>query len=163
MKDACTSTFFPWPAVHMRSMAAPRVMVAAALMAMAQPGWAACNVTAQSVNFGNYIQFVNQPTDSTGNIGITCDASASYTISLSTGGSASYTPRVLTDGTHALDYNLYSDAGHGLIWGNGTGGTNSSVSATDTGGNHIVYGRIPARQIPSVGTYSDSIDVTVDF
>jgi spore coat protein U-like protein len=140
-----------------------RWVFAAALAAGAQSGWAACTVNAQSVNFGVYIQFSNQPTDSAGSVGVTCDAATPYSISLSTGGSANYASRTMTAGGHSMSYNLYADPGHNTIWGDGAAGGSSTVNGSGTSANHPVYGRMAARQDAHVGSYIDSINVTLDF
>jgi spore coat protein U-like protein len=38
-----------------------------------------------------------------------------------------------------------------------------TVSGTGTSSDFTVYGRIPARQNASVGSYSDTITVTITF
>lgn len=120
-----------------------------------------CNLSVQGVSFGNYDVFSSQSLDSTGNIGVSCDVSAPYTISLSPG-SGSYTSRSMANGPHTLNYNLYTDATRTTIWGDGSG-TTTTVSGSGTSANHTVYGRVPARQNAYVGSYSDSITVTLTF
>lgn len=132
------------------------------LATAAQSGWAGCSVNAQSVNFGNYSPFSSQPTDSAGNIGVTCDVITSYSIALSAGG-GTYTARVMTSAGHLLYYNLYSDIGRNIVWGDGIGGVSSTLSGSGTSVNHPVYGRIPARQNAYVGSYGDTITVTLNF
>lgn len=137
-------------------------LLAVALAITAQQGWAAtCTVSAQAVSFGSYDVFSNQSLDSTGNIGVTCDVSSAYTISLSPGG-GSYTSRSMASGANNLNYNLYTDATRTIVWGDGTGST-ATVNGSGTSGSHTVYGRIPARQNAYVGTYSDVITVTLAF
>jgi spore coat protein U-like protein len=139
-----------------------RWIFAAALTATAQHGWSAqCSLSAQGVNFGSYDVFNNVGLDSTGNIGVTCDISTAYSLSLSPGGGP-YASRSMADGPNLLNYNLYTDAARAVIWGDGTGGT-GVVSGSGTTANHTVYGRISARQNVSLGSYSDSITVTVNF
>lgn len=107
------------------------------------------------------------PTDSTGSVVYDCDPSdKNIRITLSTGSSGTFTPRALANGSDQLAYNLYEDAALTSIWGDGTGGSNfyfiknphpqKPVSLT-------IYGRIPPLQDVAVGTYSDTVIVTVDF
>jgi spore coat protein U-like protein len=139
-----------------------RWIFAAALATTAQHGWSAqCSLSILGVNFGSYDVFNNVGLDSTGNIGVTCDMDTPYSLSLSPGG-GSYASRLMADGPNLLGYNLYTEAARAVIWGDGTGGT-GVVSGSGTTGNHTVYGRISARQNVSVGSYSDSITVTVNF
>jgi spore coat protein U-like protein len=61
-----------------------------------------------------------------------------------------------------LSYFLYSDSGRTTNWGNVTG---SWVSGTGTGTaqNLTVYGRIPASQSALIGSYADTVTVTITF
>jgi spore coat protein U-like protein len=150
-----------------------RCLAAAALIAPIQ-AWAAlsCTTSAQAVAFGNYDPLSSLPTDSTGQVSVTCtnlvNLLVSYTVALSTGVSGSYSNRQLASGSNRLNYNLYTDLTHLLVWGDGTSGT-STVSNTflvvlaGITANHTVYGRIPARQNVAVGSYSDTITVTVTY
>ena len=72
----------------------------------------------------------------------------------------------MLNGSEPLNYNLYRDAARTAIWGDGTGGTqvysdprtprNQNVTLT-------VYGRIPAGQDVSVGTYTNTVTATINF
>ena len=125
--------------------------------------WSACTISADGVNFGSYDASLNQDSDSAGNISVNCDSGAAYTLALSAGG-GSYTTRVMNNGAFALNYNLYTDAARTFVWGDGSGATATvGGSGTGTATNIAVYGRIPARQHPHVGSYSDNIVVTVSF
>lgn len=140
-----------------------RIFAAIMLAMMAQQAWAQCNVTAQSINFGNYTQFSPAHTDSAGNIGVTCDAAASFSIALSTG-AGTYAARIMANSEgHVLRYNLYLDAGRNVVWGDGVGGASSTASGNGTSANYTVYGRIPAGQNAYAGNYGDSIIVTLNF
>ncbi len=137
-------------------------LLAVALAMTAPQGWAAtCSLNVTGVNFGGYNVFSNVALDSAGNIGVSSDVSAEYTIALSKGG-GSYEQRVMSSGAYSLNYNLYTDAARTGVWGDGNGGF-AIVSGSGTSVNHVVYGRIPARQNVTVGSYSDSIIVTLTF
>lgn len=120
-----------------------------------------CTLTITNVAFAAYDVFTKTKTNSTGKVKVKCSASASYTISLSAG-SGTFTSRVMKNGSYQLDYNLYTNTTHTTIWGDGTSGT-STVSATGTGATYTVYGQIPALQNVRVGSYSDTITVTVTY
>lgn len=138
-------------------------LLAMALAMTAQQGWSACTVSAEAVSFGSYDVFSNQSLDSTGNISLTsCLVGIGYSISLSPGG-GSYASRSMANGAHRLDYNLYTDAARTIIWGDGTGATAVVSGLWLTTVHRTVYGRIPARQNAYVGSYSDTITVTVTF
>lgn len=122
---------------------------------------ATCSLGVQGVNFGDYDFLSSQNLDSVGHVTVTCDVSASFTISLSTG-AGTYASRTMQSGTHQLHYNLFTDAAHTIVWGDGTGGS-ATVSGSGTSIDEIVYGSVPAGQNPYVGTYSDTIVVTLTF
>lgn len=118
-----------------------------------------CTLSTSDVNFGNY---TGSNLDATGNVSVTCTNAQSYTIALSKGHSSDYN-RFMTF-NYELYYNLYKDASHVTVWGDGTDG---SETVSDTGSSspqsHTVYGRIPGGQWPDLGSYSDSIVVTVTY
>jgi spore coat protein U-like protein len=121
-----------------------------------------CTISTQSVNFGSYDVFSNSSLESTGNISINCDSTASYTISLSSG-SGTFSDRTLTFSSYQLSYNLFIDAARTMIWGDGSGGASAVSGMASTTANHIVYGRVPARQNAYVGNYNDNVNVTISF
>jgi spore coat protein U-like protein len=132
-----------------------------------------CDVTATGLNFGSYDVFAPVPLDSTASINVSCNippqnpqAPLAVTISLSPGSSGSFAPRSMQSaGADTLDYNLYANASMSAIWGDG-GGSSTVQSAFVTSAmpwNATLFGRIPARQNVSAGSYSDTITVTIDF
>ena len=145
------------------------ILAAALLLTMLwlPKAFAACSVNDSSVAFGSFNPLTGSTVDSTGTITVSCFLQlTAYTITLSTGGSGTYSPRRMSSGGNTLDYNLFRDAGHSQIWGDGTGGS-STVAGSLLLGNrdHTVYGRIPlsTQRDAMVGSYSDSITVTVIF
>jgi len=136
-----------------------------------QTGQAACNVSATAVAFGIYDPLSGSPDDSTGTINVHCTfllaLPLSYEVRLSTGGSGSYAARTLASGGNTLSYNLYTSASHATVWGDGSGGTGtvsfSSLGLLSHNRNYTVYGRLPAGQDAAVGSYSDTITVTLDY
>ena len=130
---------------------------------------ASCTVAATSLAFGN---FTLTQLDGTSTITLTCTNGTSYTVGLDAGTSPSATTvaRKMTGPTvgstvQYLSYALYSDPGRTTNWG----ATSASwVSGTGTGSAVpiTVYGRIPAstaNQTASIGSYSDTITVTVTY
>jgi len=133
---------------------------------------AACSMSVNNVSFGTYDVSGTAPLDSdTGKINISCTEDvnkATVTISRSAT-SNSFNPRKmkLATGTDFLNYNIYTTSARSTIWGDGTGGT-SSVQVNRPQGKPnpwaqilIIYGRIPAGQNVSVGSYSDNLTVTL--
>jgi len=121
------------------------------------------------VAFGAYDVFSGTPDDANGSVTYRCTAvgGAAATIDLSAGSSGTYSPRRMTRaGVETLDYNLYLDATRTQIWGNATGGTfryGPTVPPNNTNVLVNIYGRIPAGQDKSAGTYSDTIVATINF
>jgi len=135
----------------------------ALLALLSLPGLASaeCSLNVVGLTFGSYDPFSVTDTDITGGVSITCDTDTSAQVSLSAG-SGPFAARQLKSGLNALLYNLYADPAHLSIWGDGSPGTNL-VSFSGTAGSYTVYGRIPAGQNVPVGTYGDTITVTLTF
>ena len=66
----------------------------------------------------------------------------------------------------ALNYTLYLDAAATQIWGNGTGGSQRVgplVPPNNQSVNVTIFGKIPAGQDVTVGSYTDTIIATINF
>jgi spore coat protein U-like protein len=126
-----------------------------------------CTISSTSAVFGNYNVFSGSALDTTATITYQCNAlSFNVTISLSKGQSSTYGPRRMNQGAEILTYNLYTNAGRSQIWGDGTGGTavysrNNPPNNSDV--TVVVYGRVPADQDVSAGSYSDTVSATINF
>jgi spore coat protein U-like protein len=128
------------------------------------------------VAFGVYNPFSATPTYANGTVSASCTlvsgpaTTATLVSSYTTGASGSYNPRTLVSGANVLDYNLYFDAAYTEIRGNGTGGSQTggatftlTPAAPTQSTSDTMYGRMPAGQNAKVGTYSDSITVTITY
>jgi len=126
-----------------------------------------CSISTTSVNFGSYNVFAGSATDSTGTVTINCNGSAhNIVVTLSKGASSTYNPRTMLKGGETLNYNLYRDGARTSIWGDGSGGTSTYTDANppnNTDMNLTVYGRVPAGQDVSAGTYSDTVSAVINF
>jgi spore coat protein U-like protein len=133
---------------------------------------AVCTMSVTNVSFSTYDVFGTAPVDSdSGKVNVSCTSDvgrATVTIGKSAT-SGSFNPRQMkcTTGTDVLSYNIYTTSARAAIWGDGTGGT-STVQANRPSGKPqpwatalTMYGRIPAGQNVSVGSYSDHVTVTV--
>lgn len=133
---------------------------------------ATCSVNTSGVSFGDYDVFNPSDNDTTGNISVACaglteSSTVAYDILISTGG-GSYASRSMTSGGHVLTYNLYTNNSRSIVWGDGSAGTAKISDGYSLGLNtvtkdYFIYGRIPARQNAYVGSYSDTIIVTVNY
>jgi spore coat protein U-like protein len=100
--------------------------------------------------------------DASGSVSIACIPASAYTVAL-TAGAGTYSARRMASGSHSINYNLYRDAARTTVWGDGSGST-ALVSDSAATATYPVYGRIPGSQSAAgVGTYSDTITVTVSF
>jgi spore coat protein U-like protein len=154
------------------------VILALALGGMAGSAYgASCSVSSSGVSFGVYNVFSSGDNDSAGTIHVACTGllliGVAYEIELNVGvgSGSSFSSRVMTSTTnsgHHLNYNLYTNSSRTSVWGDGSAGT-----ATVSGGfflgigsqsiDYNIFGRIPARQNAYVGSYSDTITMTINF
>jgi len=128
----------------------------------------ACSLTSTSVAFGNYDIFNATPLDTLGQIIFRCgNNDHNVSISLDKGGASTFNPRRMLNGTNTLNYNLYLDAARTIIWGDGTSGTQNFFVRNPQPNNQDIsvpiYGRVPAGQGSSVGNYSNTLTVTINF
>jgi spore coat protein U domain-containing protein, fimbrial subunit CupE1/2/3/6 len=131
---------------------------------------AACNVATTNINFGIYDVFSNMPKDSTGSISVNCDEAPPPIVVIRIGpsaGSGGFNPRQMRHTTRPdrLNYNLFIDSSRSVIWGDGTGGGSTVADKVTKNKTWVatLYGQIPAGQDVSVGTYSDTVSVTITW
>lgn len=132
---------------------------------------ASCSLGAvRSVVFGVYSYADVTPKDAEGSIVVKCpEEGLAYNVGLNegTGKEASdVNPRVMTGpGDGLLQYGLFQDSRHSIIWGNTPG--KDTVSGVGNGDEEdrplVFYGRIPAGQNVPVGSYADTVTITVNF
>lgn len=131
-----------------------------------------CLVSASPMSFGDYDGTAPRPGSS--DISVRCSNGAPYTLALNVGTTtgASFAQRLLAFGTNTLEYNLYTSSAYTSIWGDGVGGSTATVTGTGTGMSNAsiqtrtVYGELVnsvANQDAPVGSYSDTITVTIEY
>jgi spore coat protein U-like protein len=127
------------------------------------------DIVPTNINFGTYSAFSTTPVTATSAFQFTCTPPAVATMTLSRGASATYNPRIMTRTTApalTMNYNLYMDAANTIIWGDGTSGTqfltfpSSPGNKTDAG---TIYATIPAGLDVGPGTYTDTVQVTLNW
>ncbi|MCU0654504.1 MAG: spore coat U domain-containing protein [Polyangiaceae bacterium] len=142
----------------------------AAVLSVSMPARAitSCSiVSTTSVAFGAYDPLAPLALDSTGSLTYQCSGvglTDTILIHLGRGGSSSFFPRRMTSGASSLAYNLFLDASRLLVWGDGTGGSLFHGPVTPPESSNVtvnIFGRIPAGQNPSVGSYSDTLVITL--
>ncbi len=144
------------------------LLATAALVIAVSGAEAACTITTTAVSFGSYNVFAGSADDGTGQITYRCTGPPTplVTIQLDKGGSTSFSPRQMRRGSETLNYNLYLDSTRSTIWGDGTGGTQTYSRSNPPNGQNInvsVFGRVPAGQDVSAGTYSATVTATIFF
>jgi spore coat protein U-like protein len=129
---------------------------------------AQCTISTAPVSFGSYDVLSATPRDSTGSVTFRCSLPVAVTIDLGPGQNAStFFPRYMTKGSPPLlGYNLFTDAARSTIWGDGSAGTsrysnNSPPALTNV--TLTVYGRIPAGNDVTAGSYADTVVATITF
>lgn len=143
-----------------------------ALVGLLAPGFAVaiCSVIGPNLSFGPYDSLSSFGATTSGTISITCDETPPPTVRVQVGPSAvsgGFQPRRMRhlSGTDTLAYNLFTDAAGNFIWGDGSAGT---VTLSDKVQKNkpwllTIYGRIPALQNVSVGSYADTIAISIIF
>lgn len=122
----------------------------------------ACTVSSTGMAFGSYNPFDDLPTDSTAFVRVECETA--YNIALSQGQAATFHPRAMAGASDTLQYNLFTAADYSVTWGDGSGGTQVVSGPGEAQSvEHVVYGRSFARQNSRVGSYADTITVTLEF
>lgn len=146
------------------------IKTALALILFLSPGaaWAVCNVTTTPMSFGNYDITLLTPTTSTATVTVSCNDVPPIDVTIQIGpspNSGGFSPRLIKHSTMSqfIDYNLYTDSAMLNIWGDGTGGTATLTNKVGKNKpwNATVYGKIPAGQDPYMGTYSETLTVTI--
>lgn len=133
-----------------------------------------CSLAIGNAVFGGYDVFSPVSLDTSATVIVTCSRiggpqNITVTIAIGPGahgGSTANRKMKMDGGSDYLRYNLFRDAGRTALWGDIPGQdafsqtlavpNNSSAQLTAT-----IFGRIPAGQDVSKGTYSDSVVVTV--
>jgi spore coat protein U-like protein len=129
---------------------------------------AQCSVSTIGVNFGNYNTLSSSNVASSGTITIFCSKKVNATIAIGASpNSGGFQPRKmkLTSGSDLLSYNLYTTSAYATIWGDGTSGTSTVYSTISKGvnNNFTVYGLAPGSQDVYVGSYNETLTVTINF
>lgn len=116
-----------------------------------------------SLAFGNVPGPITANVDQATSIGLVCSGRTAWQIGLNNGLHASGTTRRMRNGAgQFVVYELYRDSPRSLRWGNTLGSDTLAGTGTGAVQSLPVYGRVGA-QAPNIGSYSDTITVTVTY
>ena len=132
-----------------------------------------CTITVADLTFTSYDPTYGVDNDSTGSVTSTCTTGGAVVLTLGQGANAPSSStdaapirRMLgTTGAAAgtfLNYGLYQEGGRTTVFGN-TSDTGGSFTATGGADVTTVYGRIPKEQAAAVGSFVDSVSVTLTY
>ena len=141
------------------------VAAACAVFGQVKPAPGCQFMSVPAANFGNYDPADPSDTVTSDTFTVKCGGGIDETISASTGANSSdYNNRLMRggDGNDTLRYQLYIDSARTIVWGDGTGNT-SPIIAVENGAfnDHTIYASMPAGQNGGIGTYSDTITITI--
>jgi spore coat protein U-like protein len=126
-----------------------------------------CTVNSTALTFGNYNGIVGSALDSVGTVTAVCTMGTAFSVALDagTGSGAAMTARLLTGpGGATLAYSIFCDAPRTQVWGDGSGGTDVATgTGTGVAQSFTMYGRVPSLQTSTVGSYTDSVTVTLTY
>lgn len=125
-------------------------------------------VTAANLAFGDYDPLSALPTVGTTTVNVQCSLLAPFNIGLDPGvrGGGTVSTRkmkIAGAGTETLSYDLTRDVAYALNWGETVGTDTLSGLGTGLSVPFTIFGRIPALQNKPIGSYSDTITVTVTY
>jgi spore coat protein U-like protein len=131
----------------------------------------ACTVTSFSIDFGNYDTVgANDVThlDATAPINVRCTRGTTATVTLGAGMHLSGGERrLMSVGGDYLRYNVFIDPSRASVWNNVTVKSGTSVSmntpVTLNPGGSVLFGRVFAGQDVPAGTYTDTLQATVNY
>lgn len=125
-----------------------------------------CIVSANSLDFASYDPTSPTNLDQSTTLSVLCTVGTSFTVGLNAGATsgATVTTRKMANGSDRLNYALYQETARTNNWGNTPGtDTPAAIVAPTTASTLTVYGRVPAGQNVPIGTYTDTVTVTVNY
>ncbi|WP_455570230.1 Csu type fimbrial protein [Yersinia artesiana] len=109
---------------------------------------------------------IRQAYSSTANgaLNLYCSAGTAYNIGIDNGAHASTTQRRLSGGSEFVNYNLFKDSNYSQAWGTtGSDLLTGTAAAIGTAIPLTIYSEVPAQATPGVNTYTDTVNVTVNW
>jgi spore coat protein U-like protein len=126
-----------------------------------------CSISAVTgVAFGNYNVYAAAALDSAGSVSVRCLLALTVQVQLNSGMHGTFAARAMDSGAGLLTYNLYTTAARTVVWGDGSQSTSFItlvLSLLNLSQNVPIYGRIGAQQNVAVGSYTDTVTITIIF
>ena len=125
-----------------------------------------CSIGTVPVAFGAYdpvVAHAATPLDGTGAVVVTCTRGAGTRVDLDRGSNPQGQIRRMAGTGDLLRYELYRNATRTSVWRRGVTGLAIPAAPSTTPRTFVVYGRIPAGQDVSAGSYSDAVVATINF
>jgi len=122
-----------------------------------------CAISANNLAFGTY---AGSLISSTSIITATCTSGTTYNVGLNAGTAtgATVTNRSMAGPASALlSYKLFSNSGYTANWGNTVGTDTVAGTGTGSAQSLTVYGQVPAGQLSTPGSYTDTITATITY
>ena len=131
------------------------------------------NLTATDMAFGNYNTFSSTAGQANSTVSFQCTIGSQPEMQVGFGSNASGNQRRMASGTSYLSYGIYQEqsfAEQFLPWVSyyvSQAGTTSSITpaplTSSSPVNVTLYGQLPALQDVPVGSYSDTVQVTLEY
>jgi len=123
-----------------------------------------CTISAAALAFGNYDPTSATPVTGQSDITVSCTRGAVTWTGLDDGlHYAAPNRQMLGNGTEALPYLLYRESTRTNLWGN-TQATGVAWTSTGRAPHTLtVYGTIPAGADVSAGSFTDTVQATINF
>jgi spore coat protein U-like protein len=121
-----------------------------------------CVLNGGSLNFGTYSSSAVDDTPGEGTFTYQCTGGTEITLSLGPGTGGGDGVRQMASGEERLTYELFQDPSHSTVWGED--GDALTVPSTSSSSTPVpVYGLIDAGQESGAGTYSDTVQITLNI
>lgn len=99
--------------------------------------------------------------DATTTFTVQCTDDLPYHIALDLEGTETATTRLMNGPGGTIAYELHKDTAAGQLWA--VGGADFDATADGTVQTYTVFGRVLPQPTPAIGTYTDTVTVTVTF
>jgi spore coat protein U-like protein len=121
-----------------------------------------CTVSGSTMSFGSYSSAA--PSTASSSIQVTCSNGTSASVTLNQGNNnnkaSTFGTRALNNGTNYLGYDIYTDNTYAKVWNTAEPQTITSTGSPVT---LTAYGRVPAGQNPVIGSYNDTVTISVSL